>query len=85
LSAVVASSATPARVSESMLKDCLAMASAVGDFSSSSRHHCSTSVRSWASGTTLLTSPISSACWAVYCRHRYQISRAFFSPTTRAR
>ena len=36
-------------------------------------------------GTTAFTSPIASACSAVYCRQRYHISRAFFSPTTRAR
>src|SRR5206468_3405606 len=54
-------------------------------FSSSSAHHFSTSARSSLRGTTLFTSPISSASCAEYWRQRYQISRAFFSPTTRAR
>src|SRR5207302_1341578 len=68
-----------------MLNDCLASASAVGLFSSSSAHHFSTSVRSALRGTTLFTRPIASASSAEYWRQRYQISRAFFSPTTRAR
>ena len=32
----------------------------------------------------MLTSPISSACWASYWRHRNQISLAFLGPTSRA-
>src|SRR2546426_9394237 len=68
-----------------MLNDCLASASAVGLLSRSSAHHFSTSARSSLSGTTRLTRPISRACCAEYWRQRYQISRAFFSPTTRAR
>src|SRR2546426_4974764 len=68
-----------------MLNDCLASASAVGLLSRSSAHQRSTSARSSLSGTTRLTSPISRASCAEYCRQRYQISRAFFSPTTRAR
>ena len=41
-------------------------------------------VSSSASGTTVFTSPISSASWASYWRHRNQISLAFFWPTMRA-
>ena len=33
---------------------------------------------------TTRMSAISSACWASYCRHKNQISRAFFWPTMRA-
>ena len=42
------------------------------------------SLSSSASGTTVLTEPMSSACCASYWRHRNQISRAFFWPTMRA-
>ena len=37
--------------------------------------------RARSSGTTVFTSPMSSACCASYWRHRNQISLAFFGPT----
>ena len=59
--------------------------SAMGDSASISRHHFTVSRSRSASGTTALTRPISSACWASYWRHKNQISLAFFLPTMRAR
>ncbi len=77
--------AMPAWCAVSMLNERLAIASAVGLFSMISSHHFCTSASSWSCATTVFTSPIASASAAEYRRHRYQISRAFFSPTTRAR
>jgi len=57
---------------------------AVGLWRRISRAHCTPSASSCSSGTTAFTSPICSASCASYCRQRYQISRAFFSPTLRA-
>ncbi len=50
-----------------------------------SRHQETVSRSSSSSGTTVLISPISSACWASYWRHRNQISLAFLGPTRRDR
>src|SRR3546814_13872953 len=47
--------------------------------------HSLTAASSSSAGTTLLTRPISSASCPLYWRLRYQISRAFLSPTWRAR
>ena len=58
--------------------------SAKGESSSISRHQRTVSASSSSSGTTVFTSPISSACCASYCRHRNQISFAFFTPTVLA-
>ncbi|MNR47641.1 hypothetical protein D3C85_1667680 [compost metagenome] len=75
----------PAMFSLSALNERLAMDRAVGLFSRISSHHFCTSASSSSWGTTALTRPQSSACWAVYLRHRYQISRARFSPIRRDR
>jgi hypothetical protein len=48
-----------------------------------SLHHTSVSASSCASGTTVLTRPMSCACCASYSRARNHISRAFFWPTSR--
>jgi hypothetical protein len=75
----------PAIASLSALKECFSTFSAVGLFASISSAHCRTSARSAAFGTTLFTSPQRSMVAASYSRHRYQTSRARFSPRMRAR
>ena len=67
------------------LNDAFMKRSAVGLNCSISRAQLTHSASSSSNGTTLFTSPISSASAAVYWRHRYQISRAFFWPTMLAR
>ena len=71
--------------SVSVLNDCLAILIAVGLMSTIRRAHAIAASINSAAGTTLLTSPIWRHSSALYCSHRYQNSRAFFSPTTRAR
>ena len=69
----------------SVLNDCLAIVIAVGLMSTIRRAQAIVASISSAAGTTLLTRPSWRHSSAVYCSHRYQNSRAFFSPTTRAR
>src|SRR6202163_3580151 len=71
--------------SESRLNDFLATAIAVGLRAAISAHQRSTSASRSASATTALINPICRACSEVYRRQKNHISRAFFSPTTRAR
>src|SRR2546423_458752 len=80
-----ASAAWPARCSLSWLNDCFKKRSAVGERARISSAQRRTAARSSAPGTTRLTNPQRSASCASYRRHRNQISRARFSPTTRAR
>ena len=54
----------PGRPSSAALKLALSRRSANGDSASISRHHATVSSSSRSSGTTVLTSPMSSACWA---------------------
>ena len=75
----------PAWWSVSALNDCLRKRIAVGLFSAISSAQAFASVQQLSAGTTLFTRPHRSAVAASYCRHRNQISRARFSPTTRAR
>src|SRR5215469_1477360 len=74
----------PAAPSVAVVRAPLSIRRASGDLASSSRDQPTVSSSSRSSGTTALTSPISSACCALYWRQRYQISRAFFSPTVDA-
>src|SRR5438552_18546777 len=74
----------PANPSSAALRPALSMRRASGLSSSMRRRHARVSASRSASGTSLLTSPMSSACWASYCSRRNQISRAFFWPTIRA-
>src|ERR1700738_1889460 len=76
---------TDANCSVSVLNDCFKIFKAVGESIKISLAHARTSDLSSSAGTTLLTSPHFSACSAEYRRHKNQISRARFSPTTRAR
>ena len=75
----------PAIASLSALKECLRTFSAVGDFASISSAQRRTSARSSAFGTTAFTRPQLCMVAASYWRHRYQTSRARFSPRMRAR
>src|SRR3981189_2494750 len=80
-----ASSWMPACPSRAALKLRFSMRSASGLSCNISSHHFTVSSSSFASGTTVLTRPICSACCASYWRQRNQISFAFFNPTTVAR
>src|SRR5690606_23831324 len=84
-SADIARLLRPAWWSVSALNDCLRNRIAVGLISAICAAHRVASGSSWSAGTTSLTRPHRCAVSASYCRHRYQISRARFSPTTRAR
>ena len=75
----------PAWWSVSALNDCLRKRIAVGLLVATSSAHAFASAMTSPGGTTLLTRFIARASWAEYIRHQNQISRAFFSPTTRAR
>ena len=74
----------PAAPSVTAFSAPLSIRSASGDFASISSHQRSVSASRPASGTTVFTRPIARASAALYWRHRYQISRAFFSPTVAA-
>ena len=67
--------------SSDALKLALRSRKAKGESWSISRHQATVSSSSRSSGTTVFTSPISSASSASYWRHRNQISLAFFCPT----
>src|SRR5918993_986832 len=71
----------PANPSSWAWKLALRRRSANGDRSNISRHQRTVSSSSAASGTTVLTSPISSASSAEYILQRNHISLAFFGPT----
>lgn len=69
--------------SEPAFRPLFASRSLSGERRRISRHQRSTSSSRCSSGTTTLTSRISSACWAPYRRLRETTSRARFSPTVR--
>src|SRR5918994_769814 len=71
----------PAKPSSWAWKLVFSRRSANGDRSSISLHQRTVSSSSVASGTTVLTSPISSASLAEYILQRNHISLAFFGPT----
>ena len=71
----------PTSPSSAALKLAFSSRSANGESASISRHHATVSSSRRSSGTTVLTIPISRASSAEYCRHRNQISLAFFGPT----
>jgi hypothetical protein len=75
----------PASPSSVALKLAFSKRSDRGERAAISRHQAMVSRSRSPSGTTVLTSPISSASVASYSRLRNQISFAFFTPTFRAR